>query len=177
MQSKGRCKVVAGLRGSAIAMFVLLATGCPLPGSNSNNGNGNGTNNAVTQYWMLDFGPDPVVAGREEEAKVAIAPFTYSGTFTETSDSPGLYIYDPGGGCSYRMSIGGSIAHSSQGDQWLFQGVTGAGCQMSTLGNGGGTSNGQYPAATAAGGTLTLNTQSPIGPASGNQKWAGTLMQ
>src|SRR5208337_4808060 len=111
----------AGLWGLALAALVLL-TGCPLPGSTSNSNNGG--NGSGAQYWMLDFGPGPP-GHPEEQAKVVIQPFTYSGVFDETSDSPGVYIYDPSGTCSYRVSIGGSIGHNSQGDQWLFQGVTG----------------------------------------------------
>jgi hypothetical protein len=166
-------KVRAGLWGLVLAALVLL-TGCPLPGSTSNSNSGG---NNVTQYWMLDFGPDPVVPGREEEAKVVMQPFTYSGVFDETSDSPGVYIYDPSGTCSYRISIGGSIGHNSQGDQWLFQGVTGSGCGMSTVGSGGGTSNGSYPNATAATGTLTLKTMSPLGTTNDSGNWSGTLLQ
>jgi len=166
-------KTTAGLWGLTLAALVLL-TGCPLPGSTSNSNNGG---NGSAQYWMLDFGPDPVVAGRREQAKVLIQPFTYSGVFDETSDSPGVYVYDPAGTCSYKLSIGGSIGHNSQGDQWLFQGVTGSGCGMSTLGSGGGTSIGSFPNATSAGGTLTLKTMSPLGTTNDSGNWTGSLMQ
>ena len=125
------------------------------------------------QTWVLDFGPDPVVAGREETAKVIVSSFTNSGTFSETADSPGVYIYDPTGACHYRLTIGGTVSHAGQNDNWTFVGITGAGCGMQTLGSGGGTANGAFPAATAVGGTLTVTTQSPLGTSHLSGNWTG----
>lgn len=140
-------------------------------------GVGNGTNSGSAQIWNLDFGPDPVVAGREEVAQVSITSFTNSGTFSETSSSPGVIFYNNDGSCNYRVSIGGTIAHNGQNDTWLFQGVTGGGCGMQSSGNGGGTSVGAYPSATQASGTLNVVTQSSLPTVTQSANWTGTRIQ
>jgi hypothetical protein len=140
-------------------------------------GNLGGSNNGSAQIWSLDFGPDPVVAGREEIALVSIAPFTNSGTFTETSNSPGVLFYNNDGSCSYRLTIGGTIAHAGQNDTWVFQGVTGSGCGMQSLGSGGGSSVGAYPTSTTAAGTINVTTQSSLPTVTQSAQWQGTRVQ
>jgi hypothetical protein len=152
----GSCSVTMNSSQSATATFNLTGSG------------GN-------QVWILDFGPDPVVAGREEVAQVLVTAFTNSGTFSETSSSPGVYMYDPTGTCSYRLSIGGVVSHNGSYDSWTISGVTGAGCGMSTLGSGSGTANGSFPNATIVNGTLTLTTPSPLGTTSNTGNWTGCI--
>ena len=105
-------------------------------------------------------------------AIVAVTPFTNSGTFSETDDSPGWFVRMPG--LSYRLHVGGNIVHTNGGDRWSFVGLTGGAGNAQTLGQGEGTANGQFPNATAVSGTLTLTTQTPIGTQTGTAKWWGT---
>ena len=105
-------------------------------------------------------------------AIVAVTPFTNSGTFSETDDSPGWFVRMPG--LTYRLHVGGNIVHTSGGDRWSFVGLTGGAGNAQTLGQGEGTANGQFPNATAVSGTLTLTTQTPIGTQTGTANWWGT---
>jgi len=170
-------KVRAVLCGFAFAALV-LATGCPLPGSSSsgNNNNGGGSGNSA-QTWVLDFGPDPVKQGREEEATVVVSPFTYSGAFDEVSPDPlgGLIVYNGNGSCSYQLKIGGMVSHAGQYDSWSITELTGAGCGMQSMGNGSGNANGAFPNATSVSGTASLTTQSPLGTTTDSQNWTGSI--
>ena len=47
----------------------------------------------------------------------------------------------------------------------------------STVGNGTGTANASYPQASAASGTVTLNTTSPIGPGGGTGNWSAMRVE
>jgi len=167
-------KVRAVLCGFALIALV-LTTGCPLPGSNSNGNNSNGGNSAQT--WVLDFGPDPVKQGREEEATVVVSPFTNSGAFDEVSPDPlgGLIVYNPNGSCSYQLTIGGMVSHAGQDDSWSITQLSGDGCGMQSMGSGSGTANGAFPNATSVSGTASLTTQSPLGTATNSQNWTGHL--
>jgi len=128
---------------------------------------------ATAQTWILNFGEGPCSQG-QETATVVVEPFTYSGTFSETSNSPGLWVWDPSCGCKYRLLfISASIAHNSPGDSWSFT-LGGAGCGMQSQGNGSGTANGNFPNATFVNGNATTTTQSPLGQTSGSAAWQGT---
>jgi len=100
--------------------------------------------NSLPQKWDM-------VNDAGETAIVTVSPFTYSGTFSETSDSPGWYMTYPGG--SLRIPISGTISHFSQGDHWSFA-ITVQSGGVSLLGSGEGYSNGNFPNATTASGTV-----------------------
>lgn len=168
--------IARALVGGALLFFCLVNLGCGGGGTSSgSNTSSTSASSTPNQTWLLDFGADPHVAGRREQAKVLVTGFTYSGTFSETSDSPGVYVYNGDGSCRYKISIGGSVSHNGTYDNWTFSGVTGSGCGYNTVGNGGGTANGAYPAAGSVSGTLTLNTQSPLGTTSNSGNWTGTI--
>ena len=128
---------------------------------------------ATAQTWILNFGDGPCNQG-QETATVVVEPFTNSGTFSETSSSPGLWVWDPSCGCKYRLLfISASVAHNSPGDSWSFT-LGGAGCGMQSQGSGSGTANGNFPNATFVNGSATTTTQSPLGQTSGSAAWQGT---
>ena len=87
------------------------------------------------------------------KAEVALSPFTNSGTFTETSNSPGIYVdfYVYGHGkTTIRLRVGGNIVHTSDEkgfpvDRWEFVGLTGAGGGYQILGRGAGMTDAQFP--------------------------------
>ena len=108
-----------------------------------------------------------------EVARVILSPYTYSGTFSETSDSPGWWIFDTVGNPLYKLPVGGNIVHSSQGDIWQFVNFGNAGGGYQTLGRGEGTANGNFPNANAVSGTITFTTQSRLGTVTGTVKWSG----
>jgi hypothetical protein len=128
-----------------------------------------------SQVWLLNFGDAPCGMGLEL-AKVRVTPFTYSGAFSETSDSPGVYIWGPTCTCSYRLRIGGNVVHSTPYDRWDFVNVGGAGCGMQTLCTVTGTANGNFPNATSVNGSITCTTQSPLGQSTGSGTWQGTMV-
>lgn len=152
-----------------IALSLALAS-CMNNGLSST---GNSSSSANSQFWTLNFGP-AYSGGPNEIAYVAISPFTNSGTFSETSNSPGVYMFNNDRSCSYRLSIGGNVFHNGANDTWQFVGMSGSGCGMQTMGSGGGTANGAYPNATAVGGTVTLTTQSSLPTATGTFNWTGS---
>ncbi len=164
------------LQGSGTLTSLSGSGNCPTPLGGTVSFSASAGNNGANQTWLLDFGPDPVVGGREEIAKVIVSfpNGASSGTFSETSDSPGVYVYSPDGTCSYKLAIGGSVSHGGTYDNWLFVGVSGAGCGMSSVGSGTGTANGLFPNATSVTGNLTLTTQSPLGTNSVSGSWTGT---
>src|SRR5579871_3331113 len=109
------------------------------------------------QTWTLNI--------QGQLAYVTLSSFTNSGTFSETSSSPGVYITGPDGVCRYRLQITGTVAHSSGYDEWYLQGLTGAGCGLQTLGNGAGrTTDGQFPNASHVSGAIQVTTQVVNGP-------------
>lgn len=131
---------------------------------------------AQNQTWELSA-PDnvngnPIV----QVARVAVTPFTYSGEFSETSDSPGWWIYDSQGNQCYRLPVHGNIVHDSPGDHWSFVGMSGIGCGMSTMGsNPSSTANGNFPCSNYINdGVVTLTTTTPAGTFSGQVYWTAT---
>lgn len=122
---------------------------------------------AGAQVWEL------TEAERHQVARVIVSPYTYSGTFSETSDSPGWWIFDTVGNPLYKLPVGGNIVHSSQGDIWQFVNFGNAGGGYQTLGRGEGTANGNFPNANAVSGTITFTTQSRLGTVTGTVKWSG----
>ena len=127
------------------------------------------------QIWEL-YAPT-VVNGVTftQVARVTLSPFTYSGAFSETPDSPGWWIHDNEGRPCYRLSVGGNVVTDSAGDRWSFVGMTGSGCRMQSLGsNSSGTANGNFPAANYIGnGVATITTQGPLGTVSAVLTWTG----
>ena len=114
-------------------------------------------NSPKTQTWELTFHDNM----HPQTVKVTVKPFTNSGTFSETSDSPGVWMFDASGSKCFRLPVGGNIVHDSPGDRWSFVGMGGSGCGMQTLGsNSSGTANGNFPFATLINnGVVTLTTK------------------
>jgi len=123
------------------------------------------------QVWEL------TESERHQMVKVIVEPYTYTGTFTETSDSPGWWIFDSAGNALYRLPVGGNIFHSSQGDSWEFVNFGNAGGGYQTLGRGQGTENGSFPAGDRVEGDITFTTQSRLGSVTGTVKWSGEKLQ
>jgi hypothetical protein len=114
-----------------------------------------------SQEWTL-------VNQMGDTATVTVPAGTNGSTFTETSDSNGWYVYIPGMN-PIRLSVGGNI----NGDEWSFAGMTGSGPQVNCIGNGGGSADASFPNSTEVSGTVTINTQSPLGSTSGTGYWNG----
>jgi len=116
----------------------------------------------TAQEWVL-------VNQMGDTATVTVPAGTYTSTFTETSNSNGWYVYisgmDP-----IRLTIGGSIS----GTNWRFVGLTGSGPQVNVIGSGTGTSDAAFPDSNSVSGTVTINTQSPLGATSGTGSWSGS---
>lgn len=131
------------------------------------------TTQEPAQSWLLtnDYG---------DVAKVLVQPFTYSGTFSETSDSTGWWLYDSGGNAVARIPMNGTIVHDNPYDRWSFT-VTASGGGMTLTGQGEGTANGtMFPsleggstAATGVNGTLTGTVTSPMGDQPVSGVWTG----
>ncbi len=146
-------------------LFLIMSTGCQLPNIGGSNG-GTPTASQAAQSWLLDFGPGPPnCTANRQMARVVVSPFTNSGTFTETSDSPGVYVYNSTCDCHYRLTIGGNVVHDSPYDRWDFVGLAGAGCRMQAAGTGTGTANGNFPTANSVHGQINVTTQNPALPA------------
>ena len=128
--------------------------------------------NLEFQTWNLIFTSGTII----QVVEVTVSPFTNSGTFSETDDSLGLWMYDAAGVICYRLNVGGNIVHDSPGDRWSFVAMSGAGCGMQTLGsNSSGTANGNFPDANYIGnGVVTLTTQSPLGTVTAIATWTGS---
>jgi Flp pilus assembly protein TadD len=122
---------------------------------------------ASAQVWEL------TESERDQVVRVIVSPFTYSGTFDETSDSPGWWIFDTVGNPMYKLPVGGNIFHSSQGDDWEFVNFGNAGGGYQTMGRGEGRAIGNFPDAKYVSGTITFTTQSPLGTVTGTVKWSG----
>jgi hypothetical protein len=108
-------------------------------------------------------------------ARVIVQPFTYSGTFSETSGSAGWWCLDTVGGHAFRFNIGGNIVHDSPGDRWDFVNLGGSGSGYSGLGTASGTANGNFPYATYVSGTYSITYNSPLGTNTLTGNWHGTL--
>jgi hypothetical protein len=136
----------------------------------------NGANES-NQTWELTF-QDSGSASHNQTVKVNVTPFTNSGTFSETSDSPGLWMYDASGKKCYRLPVGGNIVSDASGDRWSFVAMTGSGCGMTTLcSSSSGTANGNFPDANyISNGVMVLKTTSPLGTFSGTVHWTGTRL-
>ena len=116
----------------------------------------------TSQEWVL-------VNQMGDSATVTVPAGTFTSTFTETSNSNGWYVYIPGMN-PIRLTIGGSIS----GANWRFVGLTGSGPQVNVIGNGTGTSDVAFPDGNSVSGTVTINTQSPLGATSGTGSWSGS---
>jgi len=115
-----------------------------------------------SQEWVL-------VNQMGDTATVTVPSGTYGSTFTETTDSDGWYVYIPGMN-AIRITVGGNIS----GAEWRFVGMTGSGPQVNVIGNGTGTADSTFPNSSSVSGTVTINTQSPLGATSGTGSWSGS---
>jgi hypothetical protein len=115
----------------------------------------------TSQEWVL-------VNQMGDTATVTVPAGTYGSTFTETSGSSGWYVYIPGMS-AIRITVGGDIS----GANWTFVGMTGGGGNVNVIGNGTGTADANFPSSSAVSGTVTINTQSPLGSTSGTGTWSG----
>jgi hypothetical protein len=109
-----------------------------------------------------------------QTVRVAIYPFTYSGTFNETSDSPGWYISCEDGG-SVRIPVSGTIAHNGDTDSWTFTFSLGS-CGCTVQGQGEGTSLVNASGVSVVGGTYTM-TSSGCDVSNADHNWDGVRMQ
>lgn len=100
---------------------------------------------ATTQKWNLNmFG----------NAYVTLPPFTNSGAFSETSDSPGWYLTDMLGQNRVRIPLSGMVSHTAGGDHWSFT-ITVANNGLTWTAQGSGTANDSFPNAMSVSGTVT----------------------
>jgi hypothetical protein len=118
-----------------------------------------------SQEWVL-------VNEMGDTATVTVPAGTNGSTFTETSDSDGWYVYIPGVN-DIRITVGGNIS----GANWRFVGMTGGGGNVNVIGNGTGTADTAFPNSSSVAGTVTINTQSPMGSTSGTGTWNGTRIK
>ena len=118
-----------------------------------------------SQEWTL-------VNQSGDTVTVTVPAGTNGSTFTETAESMGWYVYIPGMN-PIRLSVGGNIS----GSEWSFAGMTGSGPQVNCIGNGGGSADASFPNSTEVSGTVTINTQSPLGSTGGTASWNGTRVQ
>jgi hypothetical protein len=126
------------------------------------------------QTWVITF-QDGGSTPHTQIVKVVVTPFINSGTFSETSDSQGLWMYDTNGNKCFKLPFVGNIVHDTPGDRWSFVAMTGQGCGMITLcTSSSGTANGNFPDANYIGnGVMVLETTSPLGKFSGTVHWTG----
>ena len=133
----------------------------------------------LPQIWDLTFNYDQ--PGNSQTVEVMVTPFTNSGTFGETDDSQGLWVYDAAGAICYRLPVGGNIVHDSPGDRWSFVGMSGSStsCGMQTLGgNTSGMADDKFPCAIFIEGEVTLTHQFSNGTTMTFQvKWRGINME
>ncbi|MBI3511693.1 MAG: hypothetical protein HY064_13610 [Bacteroidetes bacterium] len=120
---------------------------------------------AGAQKWKLTDDAGQV-------AYVTIYPFTYSGTFNETDDSPGWWIGCEGGG-SIRIPISGTIAKSDYGDSWTFT-ISLGGCGCTVQGQAEGNSIGSFPDASFVSGTYSMS--SSCGMTNSQHNWIAEPM-
>jgi hypothetical protein len=140
--------------------------GAPTDGGTNNQNNGGNNGVVSAQVWELtnDMG---------QTATVIVQPFSYSGTFTETSNSDGWWVLDAQGNEVCRLNLGGNIFHDSGGDRWEFVNYGGQGGGYQVLGTAEGTANGNFPYATSVSGTCQATINSPMGSTSGQDTWTG----
>ena len=124
---------------------------------------------ASAQVWDLTNDAGQV-------ATVVVQPFTYSGSFSETSGSAGWWILDNQGNPMDRFNIGGNVAHDSPGDSWTFVNFATSGGGYQCMGTAEGTANGNFPYATSVSGTATWTCTSPLGTVTNTDSWTGTLV-
>ncbi len=98
-----------------------------------------------TQKWDLNMFGD---------AYVTVPPFTNSGAFSETSDSPGWHLSDMVGQNRVRVPVSGMISHTASGDVWSFT-ITVANNGLTWTAHGTGTADGSFPNAMSVAGTVT----------------------
>ena len=113
------------------------------------------------QEWVL-------VNQAGDSVTVTAPAGTCTSSFTETTDSNGWYVYIPGLD-PIRLTVGGSIS----GSNWRFVDLTGGGPQVNVIGSGTGTADSAFPGSSSVSGTVTINTQSPLGATSGTGSWSG----
>jgi hypothetical protein len=111
-------------------------------------------------------------------AHVVIKPFTYSGDFVETADSPGWWIFGTNGEPLYKLPVQGNIVYDSPVDRWDFVNFGGAGGGYQTLGTGQGKFlQRNYPDAVTASGSVQFKTDSPLGSATESYTWTAVRIK
>jgi hypothetical protein len=125
----------------SLAAVVVFLLGCP---TSPKDASPTAANQTLPQRWEM-------ISQDGQIATVLVTPFVYSGTFSETSTSAGWFISWPGG--KARIPLTGTIAHTSRGDHWSFS-YTIMTSGVSLLGSGEAYSNGNFPTATTASGTI-----------------------
>jgi hypothetical protein len=134
-------------RMQVLVIAPLCMAGCVLfifAGCGVNTGPNN-TSPATTQKWDLNmFG----------HAYVTVPPFTNSGAFSETSDSPGWYLSDAVGQNRVRVPLSGMVSHTANGDHWSFT-ITVNNNGLTWTAQGSGTADGNFPNAMSVSGTVS----------------------
>ena len=165
MKHKSIIRVLVLIVGSTV---IVGLTGCGGgdSGSLTSGGSGSGTT-GPTQGWTL-------FNDMKDQAWVTVQPFTYSGVFTEVSNSPGWWLRDGSGNKVLRLPVNGTIAHAGKYDTWDFSITTSGGGYHVTYNGTGTTTDGEYPSATTiANGTATGMVSSPLGSQSVTGTWYG----
>lgn len=119
----------------------------------------------LPQRWLL-------VNDAQQSAIVVVTPFTNSGTFSETSDSPGWWSQWPGG--QMRIPLSGTVSHTGGNDRWSFT-ITVQNGSVSLLGGGEGWMDGKYPTAVTAFGHVEGTLRTPGGTQNVTGSWRGYL--
>jgi hypothetical protein len=119
-----------------------------------------------TQGWTLTNDAGDV-------AYVIVKPFTYCGTFTEASNSPGWWLYDSFSRKVARIPVSGSICHAGGYDTWDFTMTVSGGGMMVTAQGTGKTTDGIYPSAQHVTGTIDGTATSPAGSQHVHNTWGG----
>ena len=108
-----------------------------------------------------------------QKVRIMIKPFTYSGDFIETSDSPGWWVYGTQGEKVCQLHVNGNIVFDNPNDRLDFVNFGGAGAGFTVSGSGEGSLVGKYPNATSASGTAKMQIISPLGTDYQNITWIG----
>ncbi len=137
--------------------------------STSSSATANSANATIlpTQNWTLtnEFG---------DVAYVIIVPFTTTGTFTESCNSPGWWLRDANNNRVVRIPLNGTITHAAQNDSWDFTiSELSGGVRLTGLGTGS-TTNGTYPAARNVRGTVAETATSASGILTVMRIWTWT---
>jgi len=158
--------------GATIAAFVMVGCdvgGLPSTSTSSSTSSSSSSTSAGegVQKWVL-------LNQMGDQAYVTIKPFTYSGAFSESSDSPHWWLYDGAGKRVAKFNIGGNIFHAGQYDTWDFVTFSASGGGMNVHATvTGRTTDGVYPNAHNVKGTIQGTAASPMDTHSTADTWTG----